>query len=105
MEKQGSSRSEAIRARINFPVIDSDGHAIEFAPALLDFLKEVGGEDMVKRYLGIGSLGLTRVDWFSLTPQERRDRRVARPTWWGVPTKNTLDRVTAALPGLLYERM
>jgi len=28
-----------------------------------------------------------------------------RPPWWGLPTQNTLDRATAALPALLYRRM
>ncbi len=40
MEK---SRSAEIRARLNHPIIDSDGHTVEFLPAFLDVLKEVGG--------------------------------------------------------------
>ena len=35
----------------------------------------------------------------------RRDKRVSQPPWWGVPTKNTLDRATAMLPKLLYQRL
>ena len=28
-----------------------------------------------------------------------------RLPWWGIPTRNTLDRATAMLPQLLYERL
>src|SRR5262249_13547271 len=40
-----------------------------------------------------------------LSPQERIEQRAARSPWWGAPTKNTLDRATASLPRLLYERL
>jgi len=30
------SKSAAVRARLNHPIIDSDGHTAEFEPALFD---------------------------------------------------------------------
>lgn len=45
------SRSAAIRARVNHPIIDSDGHTLEFEPAFLDYLRQVGGPTVVERYL------------------------------------------------------
>jgi len=36
------SKSAAIRARVNHPIIDSDGHTVEFEPAFLDYLRQVG---------------------------------------------------------------
>src|SRR5208282_5249604 len=36
---------------------------------------------------------------------EARDRRITRGPWWGMPAANTLDRATAMLPKLLYERL
>jgi hypothetical protein len=30
-----TSKSAAVRARLNHPVIDSDGHTVEFEPAFL----------------------------------------------------------------------
>src|SRR5204862_5443087 len=36
---------------------------------------------------------------------ERRRRRVAMETFWGSPCENTLDRATAMLPRLMYERL
>jgi hypothetical protein len=38
-----SSKSAAVRARLNHPVIDSDGHTVEFEPAFLDYLRQTGG--------------------------------------------------------------
>jgi predicted TIM-barrel fold metal-dependent hydrolase len=43
--------------------------------------------------------------WSRMSPQERRDRRAIQPPWWGLPARNSLDRATAMLPGLLRERM
>ena len=33
------SRSEKVRAKLDHPVIDADGHLIEVEPVLLDYLK------------------------------------------------------------------
>jgi predicted TIM-barrel fold metal-dependent hydrolase len=104
------SKSAAVRAKLNHPVIDSDGHVIEFEPAVLDQLREIGGPRLVERFRkerysgmmsGLGNLWR----WYELTPEERRDQRVAIPPWWGFPAKNTLDRATALLPRLLHERL
>jgi predicted TIM-barrel fold metal-dependent hydrolase len=104
MTKTHIAKSAAIRARLNHPVIDSDGHTVEFEPCVLDYLKQVGGSTMVERYPsrrdGSGYLG-----WHGLSPEERRDRRATRTPWWGIPSKNTLDRATIMLPKLLYERL
>jgi predicted TIM-barrel fold metal-dependent hydrolase len=102
------SPSAAVRARLKHPVIDSDGHLIEFEPAFLDYLRRVGGSKMVERFSSeersTGSWGrLFR--WYRLSPSERRSERATRPPWWALPTKNTLDRATATLPKLLHERM
>ena len=37
------SDPKAIRAGLDFPVIDSDGHWLEYAPIVADYLKKVGG--------------------------------------------------------------
>ena len=108
MTTSWASKSAEVRAKLNHPVIDSDGHMIEFEPGFLDYLKREGGGSMVKRFLSpernTGGWGrLFR--WYSLSQQERLDQRVTRSPWWALPTKNTLDRATAILPQLLSERM
>jgi len=91
----------ALRSRLNHPVVDSDGHWVEFGPQLIDYLREVGGSKAVE-----GFKARPTENWhLTLTPAERRARRLDQPVWWGMPTKNTLDRATAMLPKLLYQRL
>ena len=42
---------KAIRAGLDFPVIDSDGHWLEYGPVLVDYLKKVGGNAAVDGFL------------------------------------------------------
>ena len=51
MAPRYTSKSAAVRARLAHPVIDSDGHMIEFEPGFLDALKHVGGRTMLERFL------------------------------------------------------
>ena len=104
MMKSSSSKSADIRARLNHPIIDCDGHMIEFEPDVLDYLKKVGGPKVVDQYVSAIS-GSRLFSWDHLSPEERFENRVARSPWWGAPTKNTLDRATATLPQLLYDRL
>jgi hypothetical protein len=102
--RDSTTRSAQIRARVNHPIIDSDGHVVEFEPALLDYIRAVGGAAIVERYkLAWDTAFYFR--WNHLTREERRDYRVPRPVWWPYPAKNTYDRATAALPKLLHQRL
>jgi predicted TIM-barrel fold metal-dependent hydrolase len=96
-----SSKSAAIRARLNHPVIDSDGHTVEFEPAFLDYLRQTGGAKAVDRYKS----DWDNYGWYRLTPEQRRDQRATRASWWTFAGKNTLDRATVSLPRLLHERL
>src|SRR5712692_11391328 len=104
MEAHQKSKSLEIRQRLNHPILDADGHWLEFNPALFDYLRDVAGNDMVTRYRS-WQRNRSQAAWYDLSPAERRDRRALRPVWWAVATKNTLDRATATLPKLLYERL
>src|SRR5262249_56566697 len=100
-----ASKSAAVRARLNHPVIDSDGHTVEFLPAVLDYLEQTGGPKVVEHFKAGARGGGVFGAWYRLTPEERREWRAARPPWGALPTKNTLDRATALFPQLLYERL
>src|ERR1700687_69672 len=101
MSSNRSSAAAAVRARLNHPVIDSDGHWVEFGPQVADYLKQVGGAKAVE-----GFKSRPTEDWHLTIPlKERRERRLDQPVWWGLPAKNTLDHVTSMLPKLLYERL
>jgi len=95
-----SSKSAAVRARLQHPVIDGDGHWLEPLPIFLDYLKDVAGQSVVDKFVKRAK----DVTWYDLAPEERMRRRLHRPTWWGEPA-STLDRATAMIPRLFYERL
>ncbi len=95
-----NSKSAAVRAKLDHPVIDGDGHWLEPVPIFLDFLRDVGGASAVDKFLKKAK----DTSWYEMTPADRMDRRPHRPTWWGEPA-NTLDRATAMVPRLFYERL
>jgi predicted TIM-barrel fold metal-dependent hydrolase len=96
--------SAEIRARLGHPVIDGDGHIVEYGPTYKDYLKQVAGPRIVERFDKVMSQHIGPY-WFNLTSAERRDIGVPRGPWWGRATKNTLDGATALLPNLLRERL
>ena len=101
-EQSPNRRVEEIRARLDHPVIDSDGHVIEFLPAVRDCLKELAGQGVVDRFdVVINASKIER----QLSTEQKREFGMMRIPWWGLPTRNTLDRATAMLPQLMYERL
>lgn len=101
------SKSAAIRAQLDYPVIDTDLHTIEFAPLLEDYIAKHGGAGAVDQFRAAISRGFGYLsnEWYELSPEERAHRRAVRPPWWALPTKNTLDLATVSLPRLLHERI
>jgi len=61
---------------------------------------QVGGPSLVEHFK---SKDVER-GWYGMTKDERLDKRPFRPTWWGEPA-NALDRATAMVPKLFYERL
>jgi predicted TIM-barrel fold metal-dependent hydrolase len=98
------SRSAEIRAKLNHPIIDSDGHSAEFEPELFDYLRQAGGDSAVQRLKSLPDSPLS-FRWYRLSEDERRAQRQPRPHWWVHPTRNTLDRATSSLPRLLHQRL
>ncbi len=106
-----STSSAEIRAALDHPVVDADGHYIELLPVFMDYffdyVDEIGGGEAVKdlarreglfyddRVLGV---------WASLSEAERRERWLNRPPFWALPT-DTLDRASGYLPRLMAERL
>jgi predicted TIM-barrel fold metal-dependent hydrolase len=94
--------TDQIRAKLDHPVIDSDGHLLEFVPAVQDHLREIAGPEMAEQLHGHFNL-TARSQGMSLAEQQAVG--AARSAWWAFPARNTLDRATAHLPGLLYQRL
>lgn len=108
----GTTRSARIRADLGHPVIDADGHLIETIPVFhgffLDYVKGLGGGDLAARFEAAGGMDFDDMvlrPWSALSEQRRREIWATRPSWWSLPAANTLDRATAHLPHLLYERL
>lgn len=99
-----TSRATRIRARLDHPVVDADGHMLEYAPVFLDFLKQVAGAGTVKRYAAQSKKARAN-RWHRMSRQDIRDHRIARPPFWAVAAAHTLDRATSMLPGLLRDRL
>ncbi len=100
-----TSRAAEIRARLNHPVIDSDGHLGEYLPVLREYLDKTGGKTLLRDFGRAFGKTFLSTEWYGLKPGERRELRCKRPPFWGVPTKNTLDLATSLFPKLLHERM
>ena len=57
MSQSDSASSRAVRARLDHPVIDADGHIIEFLPAVRDFLVEEGGRKLAEEFDAVVEAG------------------------------------------------
>jgi predicted TIM-barrel fold metal-dependent hydrolase len=92
----------AIREQIDHPIIDADGHCLEYLPLVRDHLREAGGGRVEQGFWETfeGARAMAHA-----SNEQRRDFGVIRPPWWAFPSVNTLDRATAMLPGLLYQRL
>lgn len=102
MSRNGTISNTALRKQLNHPIIDADGHWLEFGPLVQERLRKIGGDVAVEGF----SLRPALVDQqLSMSVAERRRRRIGQQGFWGFPTRNTRDRATAFMPRLLYERM
>jgi predicted TIM-barrel fold metal-dependent hydrolase len=97
------SPSERVRARLAHPVIDADGHVLEFMPAVLPYLRESLGARLFESYTSDAN-PLGRIMHGGAGGQRTRTR-TPQSAWWGTPARNTRDLATAALPRLMYQRL
>src|SRR5213082_2838064 len=91
-----------IRAKLNHPVVDGDGHWVEYDPVFSEHMRKVGGDLAADGFLK--AMAVTG-DSLMLSVAERKRRRVSMPGFWTRQTGNTYDRATAMIPHLLYERL
>src|SRR5271163_1768121 len=106
-----ATRSAQIRAKLSHPVIDSDGHLMEFEPVVLDKIEEIGGRDLRDRYGAESFLNATSESFPNVfaaelaTTEERQKWRLVKGPWWAAtPATATRDRAATMLPGYLHER-
>lgn len=102
MSSNGHMSPAQIRARLKHPVIDGDGHWVEYAPVFAEKMRKVGGDKAADGFLA--AMGTTR-NALQMSVAERKRRRIAMPGFWTRQTGNTLDRATAMMPRMLYDRL
>src|SRR3989441_281595 len=102
MSSHGLNEARTIHDRLKHPIIDADGHWAEFAPHMREEFRKIGGDTAVEA-LAMASARIPAS--LSMSVAERRRRRIGQEAVWFLPTKNTLDRATAMMPRLLYERL
>ena len=102
MDTNGHQSPERIRAGLGHPIIDADGHWLEFGPVLSEELRRIGGHAAAEGFLSVGR-GTRQA--LGMSVAERRTRRIAQEAFWAQPERNTRDRATGLLPRLLYERL
>ena len=100
--RHGAPTAAEIRERLGHPVVDADGHTLEFWPALATYMRAEGIP--VDTATPRAALGL-ELTWHLLSDEERARERRARFPWWPFPARNTLDLATAAFPRLLRSRL
>ena len=102
MSSNGHVKASGLRAHLHHPIIDADGHWLEFGPTIREQLRKIGGDRAVD---GFSLFGSQVAKELAMSVPERRARRIGQQAFWGLPAKNTRDRATAMMPRLLYDRM
>jgi predicted TIM-barrel fold metal-dependent hydrolase len=93
---------EQIRKSLSHPVIDGDGHWVEYTPVFAERMRKVVGD--------LGANGFLQSqrripDALNLTREQRTESGVAMEGFWGRQAVNTRDRATAMMPRMLYDRL
>jgi predicted TIM-barrel fold metal-dependent hydrolase len=91
-----------IRAKLTHPVIDADGHWLEYGPVFSEQMRKVGGDKAADAFLA--AMRTTR-DSLTTSVDERRRRRIGQEGFWSRAERNTRDRATGLFPRFLYERL
>jgi predicted TIM-barrel fold metal-dependent hydrolase len=91
-----------IRAGLKHPIIDADGHWVEYTPVFAERMRKVAGDKAADGFL----VSQRRIpDALSLSIAERKQRGIAMEGYWSRQSTNTRDRATAMMPRMLYDRL
>ena len=102
MSDHGHMDARTLHARLNHPIVDADGHWLEYGPVMREEFRRIGGEAAVEAL----ATATSRVpSALTMSVAERSRRRVGQEAFWSSPSENVRDRATAMLPRLMYERL
>ena len=102
MSANGHPSPAQVRAKLNHPIVDADGHWLEYTPVMREEFRRIGGDAAVEALATATQRVPTSL---AMSLAERRRRRVGQEAFWSTPSENVLDRATAMMPRLLYERL
>jgi len=102
MTDNGHLDARTLHGRLNHPVIDADGHWLEYGPVMREEFRRIGGEAAVE---GLALASQRVPNSLKMSVAERARRRVGQEAFWSSPCENVLDRATAMMPRLMYERL
>jgi predicted TIM-barrel fold metal-dependent hydrolase len=102
MATSAQTEARMLHSRLNHPIIDADGHWLEYLPVMREEFRRIGGDAAVEA-LAVASDRVPTSLRMSLA--ERWRRRVGQESFWASPCENVVDRATAMLPRLMYERL
>lgn len=88
----GNYAAAKLRETLGRPVVDADGHVLEYRPALDHYMQREG-------------LGGTEDTFLPAWPADMAERHSAYMSPLTLPAENTLDLATASFPRLLYHRL
>jgi predicted TIM-barrel fold metal-dependent hydrolase len=91
-----------VRAGLDHPIIDADGHWIEYTPVFAEEIRKAAG---AKAEAGFRASQKRLPELLSLSIEERKQRGLAQDGYWARSSTNTLDRATSMLPRMLYDRL
>jgi len=97
LDSDKRNKVSALRARLDHPVIDGDGHLIEPAPLFHKYLQQVGGTALVDSYR-------RELSEHPTGSRGNRDNGDMRGAWWGTGN-NAYDLATVMAPRLLHQRL
>ena len=102
MSGNGHQTPAQVRSKLNHPVVDADGHWLEYGPVFAEQMRKVGGALAADAFLASQQ---TTKDNLNTSVDERRRRRIGMEGFWSRAARNTRDRATGMFPRLLYERL
>ncbi len=91
-----------IHSRLKHPVIDGDGHWLEYTPVFAEKMRKAVGDKAADGFIAATK---STPDALKMTPEMRAKQRVSIPAFWNRQAENTLDRATAMMPRMLYQRL
>src|SRR5678815_3831742 len=102
MSENGHLDARTLHARLTHPIVDADGHWLEYGPVMREEFRRIGGEAAVEAL----ATATSRVpSSLKMSVAERSRKRVGQEAFWSSPSENVLDRATAMMPKLMYERL